>query len=135
MADRAAIRAAWMTLERFDHLDRAQFGGACDASWWECGGEDVGDTELGFRFGAHGRDEVRKGRVGLDLHHVDRLHAADLCDSTEIIAHQIDDHRVLGALFFIGAQRVGFGPIIASAPREGALDGACFDDAALRIPT
>ena len=41
------------------------------------------------------------GRIGLDREQVGHLDAADLGDAAEIVAQQIDDHQIFGALLLV----------------------------------
>ena len=47
------------------------------------------------------------GLVGLDVHQVGHVHGADLADDAEVVAQQVDDHQVLGAVLLAGAQLLG----------------------------
>ena len=64
--------------------------------------------------------------VALDRHHVAELYTAVAGNSAHVVAAQIDQHGVLGALLWIGAQLVLealiFGEGRAARPRAG--DGA-----------
>ena len=53
---------------------------------------------------AHGGDELMHGLVGLDVHEVGNVHGAHLADHAEIVAQEVGDHQVLGAVLLAGAQ-------------------------------
>ena len=51
--------------------------------------------------------------IGLDREEVCHLDRADLGKAADVVAHEIDDHKVLGALLDVGSEdalglRVGF---------------------------
>ena len=71
-------------------------------------------------------------RVALDAHELIHAHAAGLADAPEIVALQIDEHDVLGALLRMGDQRRDLAPvgIGAAAARPRAGDRARLDVAA-----
>ena len=50
--------------------------------------------------------------VGLDLHELVDDHGAELAHAAEIVAPEVDQHHVLGALLLIGQQFGGDGPIL-----------------------
>jgi len=69
--------------------------------------------------------------VTLDDHLLGHAHTSGLGDATEIVARQVDQHHVFGALLRIGQQFRGVTRIFfrgqAAAPRPG--DGANLGDA------
>ena len=66
------------------------------------------------------RDDVHDVRVVLDLHEAVDLDAAVLADAAEVVAPEVDEHHVLGALLLVGQQLVRVGV----APRARAGDRA-----------
>ncbi len=66
--------------------------------------------------------------VTLDGHQFFGLHGAVLADATQIVAPQIDEHDVLGALFFTSEhflfEALIFGFILAAParPRDGTIE-------------
>ena len=73
-------------------------------------------------------------RVALDREQLRHLDAARRAHAAEIVAHEIDDHQVLGALLRGGAQLGGAGarPRRGRAARPRALDRPALD-AAVRV--
>ncbi len=63
--------------------------------------------------------------VALDRHEVDDLDAAGLADPAEVVAAEVDEHQVLGALLGVGHQLLGEGGVglRGGAARAGAGDG------------
>ena len=55
-------------------------------------------------FAAERRHQVHHVRVAFDDHQFFDLHRAVLADSSEIVAAEIDQHDVFGALLFVGEQ-------------------------------
>ena len=70
------------------------------------------------RRAAHVRHDVMHVRVGLDRHELVDLHGAGLADAAEIVALQVDQHHVLGALLRMRVQLASERrSAAASAPR------------------
>ena len=53
------------------------------------------------------RDQVHHVRVALERHEGRHAHAAVVADAAEIVAAEIDEHDVLGALLLVALQLVG----------------------------
>ena len=71
-----------------------------------------------------------EGLVGFHGEEVGHRHAADLGDAAEVVAHQVDDHEVLGALLLVLAER-GLGLLVGCGIRSagsGSLHGPRRDD-------
>ena len=66
--------------------------------------------------GGDGRGHLQQRRIGLDREQRRHLDAAGAGDAGEIVAQQIDDHQILGALLGIGGEGGGIG-----VGRRGAL--------------
>jgi hypothetical protein len=66
---------------------------------------------------------VHHVRVALDEHQLVDLHAAELAHAAHVVAAQVDQHHVLGALLFVVqhllGQRVVFGLGCAARARSG----------------
>ena len=75
-------------------------------------------------------DDVDHVRVGLDLHQPLDVHAAVLADAPEVVAAEVDEHHVLGALLLVGQQLGGDRGVVLAA-RAGAGDRARGDVAAV----
>jgi len=74
-------------------------------------------------------------RVALDGEQFFGLHRAVVADAAEIVASQIDEHDVLGALFFAGQhfafEALVFGFVLAAPTRAG--DGTVENIASLNF--
>ena len=82
-------------------------------------------------FPGHGRNQLENRCVTLHRHQFGYIDAAQVTNSAQVVAHQVDDHEVLGPIFFrarqLGLQRrilVG-----RATPGPGSLDGP-----ALHVP-
>ena len=64
-------------------------------------------------------------RVALDGHEVDDLDRSGNRDAPELVAPEVDEHEVFGALLLVGEQVVGQGAVLAfrCAPRARPGDG------------
>ena len=82
---------------------------------------------------AHRRDHVDDVRVELHLHELVDLDGAGHADAAEVVAAEVDQHDVLGALLLVGAQVVDEAPVLggARAPPAGAGDRPRLDAVAL----
>src|SRR6185295_2875035 len=86
------------------------FRSAGHRAGWEARAKQVGRSDTGSaaliplplarESTAHRRDELMHGREALDGVEIRRGNAADLAHAPEVIAREVDDHRVLGAIFF-----------------------------------
>ena len=69
------------------------------------------------------RDQVHDVRVALERHERRHAHAAVLAHAAEVVAAEIDEHDVLGALLLVALQLVGEALILfvgpAARPRAG----------------
>ena len=103
-ADRAAIRAARRGFESRDDLHRPDLGRAGDRAAGEDRREDVDRAEAVLELGGDGRGHLEDGRIGLDREQFRHLDAARPGDAGEVVAQQIDDHQILGALLGVGGE-------------------------------
>ena len=151
-SDRAAIDAARRSLEPGDDLHRPDLGRAGDRAARIDGAEHVDRAEAVLELGGDGRGHLQDGRIGLDREQLGHLDAARFGDSRQIVAQEIDDHQVFGALLGIACERRGVGVArggalhrpgrhIAALEREEELRregedpvGAGEDDAAMAGP-
>ena len=78
------------------------------------------------QFAAHVGDDVNDVRITFDRHQLVDFDAADRGDPADVVAAQVDQHDVLGALFGVGEQ-IGFE--LALFFRGGAA-AACAGDGA-----
>ena len=75
-------------------------------------------------------DDVDHVAVGLDLHQPLDVHGAVLAHAAEVVAAEVDEHHVLGALLLVGEQLGGDRGVVLAA-RAGAGDRAGGDVAAV----
>jgi hypothetical protein len=127
--DRAAIGAAPHGLELFDDLERADLRGAGDRSRRERGTHDVGDGDIGTKTCRHTGHQVVDAGVRLEGAQLLDLDRAVLGDAAQVVASEVDDHDVLGAVLRARAQRQRLAAVLggSGAPRPGALDRAGLD--------
>ena len=78
---------------------------------------------------AHVRDDVVQMRVALGHHEFVHFHGAGHADPAQVIALQVDQHDMLGALLRIGQQFLALGVVAGrrAAARAGAGDRAGLD--------
>ena len=74
-------------------------------------------------------DDVEDVRVGLDDHVLVDRHGAVLADAAEVVAPEVDQHHVLGALLRVGEQRLGLAAVLLLGRRRA---GTCRRSAASR---
>ena len=127
VADRPGVGPAPHGLELVDDLHGAHLGGAAHGAGRERRLQGV-DRAVPFRQStAHRRDHVDHVRVALHAHELVDLHAARHADAAEVVAPQVDQHDVLGALLVVGAQlgheALVFGCVGAAPPRAGDRPG------------
>jgi len=133
IAEGAAIGAAGGGFELGDDLHGPDFGGTGDGAAGESGADEIDGGLAGGERAFDGRDEVLDELVGFEAAKLGDADAVGLADAGEIVAEEIDDHHVFGAVFFaleeiVAGEEVGLGPGGAAA---GAFDGAGFDLAIL----
>jgi hypothetical protein len=121
-AERARVDSARAGLERFDQRQGGLLRCACDAAGREGAREQRAQREPWLRASAHRADQVREPGERQHAERILDLDAAALADSAQIVAHQVDHHRVLGMLLVVAAQGVGLACIVPAA-RDRALDG------------
>ena len=101
------------------------FGRAGQRAGREGGGEHVvGGRGPGASSPDDGGDQVHDVAVPLDAHEVDDLDGARHADPAEVVAGQVDEHHVLGALLRVGEQLLGERGVLLrrGAARPGAGD-------------
>ena len=82
-----------------DELHGAAFGGAGDGAAGEEGAEDVIEGGVGEESAGDGGSHLEKGLVFFDGEEVVSADGAGLGDFSEVVAEEIDDHDVFGAVF------------------------------------
>ncbi len=107
IADAAAVQTAPGRLQFVDDLHRAGLGGTGEGAGREARGEHVEGGAAGGHLAGDGGDDVHHVRVALDGHEVDHLDRAGLADPAEVVAAEVDQHQVLGALLGVGEEFLG----------------------------
>ena len=98
VADRARVDAAPVALELRDDLHRAHLRRARDGAGREAGAQELERRDAVAQLADDLRDEVRDVRVALRLHEALDAHGARHADAREVVAAEVDEHHVLGAV-------------------------------------
>ncbi len=119
VADRAAVGAALDRLELVDDLHRADLRRAGQRAGGQDRAQRVHRPDVRPQPPADRGDDVHHVRVGLDGHERLDLDRAVLAHAAEVVAAEVDEHHVLGALLLVGQQvlRRSRRPASASPPR------------------
>src|SRR6185437_1652553 len=102
--DGAAVDASADRFNLFNDFHGADFGSAGEGSGGKAGGEGVHGAEVFAQLAFNGGDQVHDVRVAFHEHEVADAHGAEVAYAANVIAAEIDEHDVFGALFFVGAQ-------------------------------
>ncbi len=127
-SDGPAIGAAGDGLEPVDELEGRQLGGSGDRAGREGRAEEFGPSHGGTESSPNRAHEVAQARVCLHGTEVGHLDRAPLAHPPEVVADQVDDHHVLGAVLVQKPIRCRGGPL----DRLGGHDGALSSQEALR---
>src|SRR5690606_13597010 len=103
-AHRAGVGAAPLALEFGDDLHAAHLGAAGDGTAGEARRDHVARAGIGAQPTAHVADDVVHVGVAFDRHQLVHLDAAGHADAAEVVALQVDQHHVLGALLGVADQ-------------------------------
>ena len=116
-----------------EQLHSADFGSAGDGAAGKEGAEDVLEADFGAELAGDGGGHLPEGGVALDGEEVVDLDGTEGTEAAEIVAEQVDDHYVFGAVFGVVAEPVGEGAVFGggAAAGGGAFHGAGGDAAAL----
>ena len=128
---RARVRPAPHGLETLEDLHRADLGSAGDRAAGERGRKEVEGVTALLEDPGHGRDEVLDRGRSLEAAEARDANGARPADPSEVVAQDVDDHHVLGAVLGAGQQLARERPVrggVAPA-RAGALDRIGLDDA------
>ena len=115
VADRAGVGLALGALQRGDHVQRLDLRRAGDRAGRERGAHQV---RVGRALAQRAPRRRRRGARGRDAARAPAPrggHRSVARDAPEVVAHQVDDHHVLGRVLGGGQQRV------ARPPRGGAV--------------
>ena len=123
-ADRAAVAAALDRLELVDDLHRADLGRARQRARRQHRAQRVERADVRTQATDHRRDDVHHVAVVLDGHELLDLDAAVLAHPAEVVAAEVDQHHVLGALLRVGEQLLGHPQVLldVGAARPGTGD-------------
>ena len=122
VAEGTGIEPAAFRLQLFNNFHRPHLGCAGDGAGGKASFQGINRVELRAELPFHFRDDVHHMAVALNLHLLTHLHRTVGGDTPYIIAPEIDQHHVLGALFLILKQIGGQALILLSggAARAGA---------------
>ena len=107
IADRAGVDAAAIGLELGDDLHRAHLRRARHRARRETGDQRVEPILIVGELAFDDRDQVHDVRVLLEPHELRHAHGAELRHAAQVVAAEIDEHHVLGALFLVPLQLFG----------------------------
>ena len=134
IADGAAVEPAPRRLEPADDLHRANLRRAGQRAGRERRDERVEPVAVLGELALDARHEMHHVRVALERHELRHADAADLGDAADVVAAEVDEHDVLGALLLVPPQLLGQPLILvgrrAAAARAGnrmRLDVPAFD--------
>ena len=123
VADRAAVEPAPRRLERADDLHRADLRRARERAGRKRRDERVEPIAAFGELALDARHQVHDVRVALERHELRHAHAADLRDAADVVAAEVHEHDVLGALLLVAPQLLGQPLILvrrrAAPPRAG----------------
>jgi hypothetical protein len=98
VAHGTAVGATLGRLELVDDLHRPDLRRAAQGAGREGSLQDVERVTAGLELAGHVTDQVHHVRIALDLHEFGDLDGAELGDATDVVASEVDQHDVLGAL-------------------------------------
>ena len=107
VADRTRVDAAPPALDLGDELHRAYLRRPRDRAGGERRLEQRERILVGPEPALDLRDEVHDVRVSLDLQLLDDLDGSGVADAAEVVAGEVDEHEVLGALLLVVPQLLG----------------------------
>src|SRR5205814_6458283 len=98
----AGINAAAGSFEFFDNFHSADFRRAGNGACREAGHQRIETIDVFAQSAAQAGNEMHDVRVALDGHQLFHSHAAIFANAAKVVAAQVHEHDVLGALFFVG---------------------------------
>ena len=122
-ANTARVRATRLVLKISDAALSGDLRCTCHRPRWKCGSEDVGHGRLRLELTADSGDQVPDTRMRLDRQEILNRNSAWTANPRQVVAHQIDDHDVLGSVLRRGTQRSQ--AAVTNPPRRSALDRSC----------
>ena len=115
--------------QRRNRLHRRYFGRAGDGPAWEKRGENRCEVHARHCLADDGRCHLPHGGEGLDGEKLRNTNAALACDAGNVVAQEIDDHKIFGAVLRRRAQTGG-----GLARRSRALHGPGHNLSRGRVP-
>ena len=129
--ERPGVHAPRRLLDLLDDLHRAPLGRPGHRAGREERPQRPDRRDVLAEPAADGRDELVHRLVGLDVHQHRHLDRADLADHPDVVAEEVDDHQVLGAVLGVAGepdpQRLVL--LVGGAAGRGALDRLGLDGA------
>lgn len=124
VADDAAVGAAARHLELTDDLHGAQLRRSRQGARREARHRHVQARDAGPDDPGDGGLEVHDVRIAADVHEPGDGDGARHADTAEVVASEVDEHEVFGALLLVGEQLIGQAAVLGlvPAPRAGAGD-------------
>ena len=107
VADRAGVRPAPVALELGDELHRPDLRRAGDGAGREARAQEVERPDAVAQLADDLGDEMRDVREALRLHEPLDVHRARAADAREVVAAEVDEHHVLGAVLLRCEQPLG----------------------------
>ena len=101
---RTAVNSATRGLELVDDFHGSHLGRAGKRAGRKASHQGVEAIDVRAQLSRQARREMHHVRIALDEHQPLHLHRAVLAHAAEIVAAQVDEHDVLGALLGIGEQ-------------------------------
>ncbi len=117
VADRARVGTATVALELGDDLHRANLRRARDGAGRKASAEDVERRDPVPQLAPHLRDEMCDVREALGLEEALDPDAAGAADAGEVVAAEVDEHHVLGAILL--GRKEPLGVTLARVGRSG----------------
>ena len=120
----AGVRPAPHRLQLLEQLHRPDLRRARDRAARERGREQVERVATRRQPAGHRRDEVLDGGRPLEPAEARHADGARRADPAEVVAEDVDDHHVLGAVLLAREQLAGERAVLVAGPaaRPGALD-------------
>ena len=128
-AERARVGPAAHRLELVDDLHAAHLGAAGDRAAGEHRPDEVDGVARRVQVAAHVAHDVDHVRVVLVDHELRDAHGAVLADAPEVVALEVDQHDVLGAVLGVEVELLGQRVVLGARGRRA---GACRRSAASR---
>ncbi len=126
-AECAGVGAARLAFQLSDDLHAAHLGATGDGAAGEGRADHRARRDVGAQPAAHVADDVVHVGVAFHAHQFVDLHAAGFAHAAQVVALQVDQHHVLGALLRVADQLADArGVIVACEARPGAGDGPGF---------